>query len=114
MTRKIGPQHKRIDKKPDQRLGLSAVAIGDKRAKRDVALVAIPEEQCLKSRQERHEKSDAFLLAQSLQRCRQRGSERHLVSRTMRGSDWGPRAVGGQLKHREIRQLLFPIAQLRF
>ena len=54
---------------------LGAIAVGDGRADADVVLACVAVEQCLETGQQRHERGDAFLLAQGLQALSQAGGQ---------------------------------------
>src|SRR5205823_6766827 len=107
------PQNEGVDEEADQPLGLSVVAVRDRRADAEVTLVRVACEQQLERAEERHEKRGAALAAEAAE---QRGGvvgdgERMAgAAMSLHGWMW---MVGRKLQHggRAI-ELLLPVREL--
>src|SRR5829696_5613035 len=69
ISREVGSQGKHVDEETDQIFYVGSFATGGGGANHYVFLRRIPEQQCLESGEQGHEKSHAAPLAKTLQLC---------------------------------------------
>ena len=105
--------HQRVHEEPDEPFQLAPRAVGDRRAHRDVGLPAVPPQQHLERREQRHEQRRAVLPAQRLQLLAERRVDRQRQAATPVALHRGPRPIRRQLEQRrQVCELGLPVRQL--
>ncbi len=87
-----------VDEEADEPLGLGAVAVGERRAHRNVFLTRVAGEQELEGSQQHHEGRGAFSLGERLHPVARLSGEDHGDDGAPVGLNGGTRPVGGQLE----------------
>ena len=113
VARTIGADHERVHKEPDQPLDLGTVPTGDGGSDDDVVLVGVSVQQRLKRGEQRHEQCHSFTPAQLVKHSRQPPRQCDLVIGPLVGLYRRTGSVGRKLQHRQTRQLLPPVGELR-
>ena len=96
----FGAHHLGVDEKADQTTGFRTMTVGNRYADAQIGLAAVAIEQCLKTREQQHERCDAALLGQGHQPTGQGRIEGEIQTRTALARLCRARTVGGQFEQR--------------
>ena len=107
----VRPQHEAVDEQADQRLGLDAVAVGDRRAHDDVVAVDAARDPDLVGRQHRHEEGAALFAPDRGQAVGDRLGNRERAACAAERLDRRTRPIGRELQRRGVRQPVPPELQ---